>query len=461
MPEVDSGGTKPFVITRDSARGDWQVLRPTSAESGKDVYGSQLRHDPYAVIYTGKDFAQGSCASICDTVICQRLRNEYYATRDAISREFDDSPSGLRNKERLTKEPAAMISFFEDNIGSFSHKLTDYLTTLERPFAALIEMCPFSLATGRDGWSYNADLAPDAIDRIESGINDRLNDCREDDIEAGANEDGKMSDYGQDSVISSITVNGCAIRLGENANQAEPFHVIAVRDGHEPVFDKRTGDYAEALKAYSEQIADLAWELRVGRDAETVTLTAEHCLPGGKSADFTEQLIVVAPSAFLPEYRTSESQLAKCTHGNGARPDAIGTSVFCKELYTGNSVVFGRHQILGVADESKLPKWAKAKLGLETEKPPELPEQPKEPEKPKNYELIVHGRRDEINLGAFATVAEAKQYAAESDIKNFSVKKRGKESLLGSLDRNKAKVARGKAASPAQPGKTKQKEVGD
>jgi hypothetical protein len=38
--------------------------------------------------------------------------------------------------------------------------------------------------------------------------------------------------------------------------------------------------------------------------------------------------------------------------------------VFCKELYSGASVVYDRSAILGVAHEEKLPQWAKAKLEI-------------------------------------------------------------------------------------------------
>jgi hypothetical protein len=98
---------------------------------------------------------------------------------------------------------------------------------------------------------------------------------------------------------------------------------------------------------------------------EQVTLTAEHCFPESKNTDYTNQLILVDSSFLSPEYRTAEFQIVNCTHGNGARPDAHGTSVFGTELLTGDSVVYARHQILGIADPARLPEWAKQKLGME------------------------------------------------------------------------------------------------
>jgi hypothetical protein len=452
MPEVNNGGTIQFIITRDSAYGDWQVLYPNPVSAAK-AYKGQLQYDPYAVIYTGKDFAQGSYANVYDAVLCQRLRNEYYAMRDDICRQFDDSPSGLRNKDQLIKEPTAMINFFEDNVSLFSHKLTDYLTTLDQPFAALIEMCPFSLVTGRESWSYNEDLAADAVDKIETAVEQRL------DIEAegGRILGAKPNIHDSASIISTADVGDVEIRFGEDWGSEKPYYVETT-DG----YGMKTDDYMDVLIAYTVQMRGKAAEMLAARreaGLDMTVLTADDCLPDGKKAVFTGNLVVVDGKYLSPQYRYAESQLIQCTHGNGARSDAIGRSVFGKELYSGKSVVYARHQILGIADPQKLPGWAKQKMGDKIKQ--QKPEPAIEPEKPMNYALIKHGQRDEIDFGMFATVAEAKQYAAECGVTNYTIKKLNKESLLASLDKNKAKVERNKAASPAPPKKSKQKEVGD
>ena len=93
-------------------------------------------------------------------------------------------------------------------------------------------------------------------------------------------------------------------------------------------------------------------------------LTVADCLPDSHMEDFTSKLIIVKASELKPEYRTSEHQLVQCSHGNGARPNAKGTSVFGKELFSGGTVCFGRYQIAGVADPTKLPNWAMNKIAL-------------------------------------------------------------------------------------------------
>ncbi|MDR1704621.1 MAG: hypothetical protein LBS19_08045, partial [Clostridiales bacterium] len=81
-----------------------------------------------------------------------------------------------------------------------------------------------------------------------------------------------------------------------------------------------------------------------------------------ENEDFKGRLLIVKAGELRPEYRFSDSQLVVCSHGNGARPGAIGTSVFCKELLSGANVCYGRHQIQGIADPAKLPEWARQRV---------------------------------------------------------------------------------------------------
>jgi hypothetical protein len=180
----------------------------------------------------------------------------------------------------------------------------------------------------------------------------------------------KGNKYDASHVISSLHINGVDDELSEDRENLLPFYVESNR-GNENLFGMRTDKYPEAVKAYTTQILNRVTEIALDREDKAVMrgvkyikLTGENCLPDGKNADFTGKLIIVDANSLLLEYRSSTSQLMECTHGNGARPNAIGTSVFGKELYSGASVVYGRHQILGVADEAKLPKWAKTKLEI-------------------------------------------------------------------------------------------------
>jgi hypothetical protein len=95
------------------------------------------------------------------------------------------------------------------------------------------------------------------------------------------------------------------------------------------------------------------------RKKPPVTLTVEHCLKDSNDKDFTGQVLIVKANALMPEYRDTESQIDKCTHGNGARANAKGRSIFYKELASDKTAVYYRDEIEGIADIGKLPHWAK------------------------------------------------------------------------------------------------------
>jgi hypothetical protein len=128
-------------------------------------------------------------------------------------------------------------------------------------------------------------------------------------------------------------------------------------DNNEPYIDESVTEFLEAVEY---KIGELIKE-----NVDYIKLTASECLADSENADFTKQLIIVNPDLLMPEYRSSTSQLVECSHGNGARPNAIGRSVFGNELYSGETVVYDRSEILGIADEDKLPQWAKIKLEIQ------------------------------------------------------------------------------------------------
>jgi hypothetical protein len=57
-----------------------------------------------------------------------------------------------------------------------------------------------------------------------------------------------------------------------------------------------------------------------------------------------------------------EHQLVLCTGGFGASPNARGRAVHIKELLSDKHLRYDRHQIAGIADTTKIPKWALDRL---------------------------------------------------------------------------------------------------
>jgi hypothetical protein len=393
MNDVKDGSTEPFIVYRDQS-GGWHCDH-TKNQFGNTFDWVEDVKDPFAIIYTGKDFSNGSFPSVYDTMLFDRLRAEYY-----------DEQSSDAYSENLN----ALTCLFYDRAGEFSSEITDYLTTLERPLAALAEMCPLDITSDIQGdWGYDVELASDAINFIEKAVKDRLHTH----VDKPAPEKQGHDGYTE---LNKISVNDSDVILAENPNAEYRYMVIENRytsyyneSGNNNIYTGHTNDYIEAIREFTEKVlhnvncVQSRRDMRKSMDGiDYVELKNDDCLPGSGDAIFTGKLIIVKASELKPEYRTADSQLVLCTHGNGARPNAKGTSVFCKELFSGESVCYGRHQIAGIADPDKLPHWAKAKFAEHEAK------QPQQKEKTADKKPSLMDRLDDAKVEAAAHNAEQK-----------------------------------------------------
>jgi hypothetical protein len=406
MPEVEDGSTEPFIIYRDS-HGSWHSDH-TQNQYGEifDWVEDVKVQDPLAVICTGKEFAKASFPVVHDSILYDRIENEYYIAR-----------SSGRDSDRLH----SITCFLDEALYAMPHEITDYLTTLERPLAALSEMCTVDLKQDSGNSPYNEALVDDAIKSIEDAVRERMN-----------NTISKLKEEIKDSdaftVLNKISINDSEIILSENPDAEYRYLVVENRytsyyneSGDNNIFTGHTNDYLEAITVFAEKVQYNASCAQTERNfrkhsggVDYVELKDSDCLPGSRDSDYTDKLIIVKAEELRPEYRTADFQLMLCTHGNGARPNAIGTSVFGKELFSGDSVCYGRHQIAGIADPEKLPAWAIKKMSLQ----------------------------------------ETEQKAQrESD------KSKQKPSLLGKLDKNKKKADINRIADNNKPNKRKRTEV--
>jgi hypothetical protein len=114
--------------------------------------------------------------------------------------------------------------------------------------------------------------------------------------------------------------------------------------------------------------------------------------------DLTDKVVIIKPESLSPEYRSLSFQLSLATSGFGCKPDARGRAVYCTELYSGEQSRWDRSDILGVASDDVIPKWAKEKLAVLECKAPQkesvmkqireaktAPKQPRKSKSPKSH----------------------------------------------------------------------------
>lgn len=89
---------------------------------------------------------------------------------------------------------------------------------------------------------------------------------------------------------------------------------------------------------------------------------SENVIPDSYTQNYEDKLLVLKPSALKEEYRHEEFQYFFAECGFGCDPSKGGTKVFGKFLIDGENAAFRRYNFFGIANEDKLPEWAKEKL---------------------------------------------------------------------------------------------------
>ena len=114
------------------------------------------------------------------------------------------------------------------------------------------------------------------------------------------------------------------------------------------------------LQSHPEIVNGLVNQYRKYVREELGMFDESHCLHA--EDDYTEKLLILRPEFLSDERKDGRHQLFFGKFGNGCKPDALGHKVYGFMLDSRQETYFNRYDILGVADESKLPEWATKKL---------------------------------------------------------------------------------------------------
>lgn len=78
--------------------------------------------------------------------------------------------------------------------------------------------------------------------------------------------------------------------------------------------------------------------------------------------DYTNRILVLKPSVLKDECKTPQNQLFYAAHGNGCRPDSLGTKVFGFHVADGEKTYYRRTEFAGALKEELIPEWAKENI---------------------------------------------------------------------------------------------------
>jgi len=417
MPDVNSGSKEPFIVYRDKKGWHCDHTQNQYGERFDWVEGIK-EQDCLALEYKGSDFNKSSYQSVYESVLSDRVRSEYQIV-SAYGKYSDNA--------------YALAFFFGNIVGDLPDVVTDYLTTLERPLAALTEMCPHNLFIGYEYGAYDEEMADKAVSCIENAVYDRLHTKDKPRSKAAGSGEAErkivteierrkempmetrreVEGYKE---INSMPLARRLVLLCENQRADEPYMVcncrwdnpLGINDYYDGVV---TADFLEAVREYIKRIDALAQEVEAEQGAfqnERKVLTADDCIPHGLDDDLTGKLIVIRPDVLSPEYRSTNHQIKIVTGGFGASPNSRGNAVFCKDLYSGRETRFERYDVAGVIDPGKLPEWAVKKLALM-----ETPKEPPAKTKAADKKPSLLGRLDDAKAEA-ATYNEGRKDAPKT-----------------------------------------------
>jgi hypothetical protein len=175
---------------------------------------------------------------------------------------------------------------------------------------------------------------------------------------------------GDFKILNSFAIGNKEIVIGEDMNASDGnFYYVADYRSNE-IFGEYynalvSPDYVEIAKIYSERISEAITVLEKEKfNLNHNIITANKCDPIDNET-FVGKIIVIKPTSLCPEYRNECYQIVRCTGGNGAKADGLGTSVFCKDFFSSEDVKFRRASVLGILKEEHYPEWLKNKLALE------------------------------------------------------------------------------------------------
>jgi hypothetical protein len=380
---IDGDKSKPFIISRQ--HDEWVVQYPYPINANRHYVRDELaavrEKDPFAESYDGFEFEEPGLSEtdVLNVVLADRIHREAQLIHERPGMDI--------------KRIHAFAEFCKDYIAEFSDTVKEYLTTVDKPFAALYAMFPFNMTAGYEGRRYDETMTWDVLSYIEQGIDRSYNESLAWDIlnhierrvDGSINIESERAQTLFDGIDEDETVtvlartglNGVEIVCAEKREVEYPHtetpYVVYNNSFNNPYglaqqYDlARFPDYISAMREYMTREFEVLTALEAERESRRLphrVMTAGDCIPDGMNSGLTGKLIVIRPEVLANEYQSSDYQLKSVRGGFGAQQGARGSAVFCEDLYSGKQSRFERKDVLGVADPERLPEWATARMTL-------------------------------------------------------------------------------------------------
>lgn len=166
-------------------------------------------------------------------------------------------------------------------------------------------------------------------------------------------------------VLQSLSIGGKSYVIAENPKAVQPYVTWVCREND--LFKSYDhghyySEYLPAMVDLAERVRDEAQamlDMREHNNGVFVTiLTEQQCVKGSRDMDYKDQYVIIDSDSLLPEYRNADNQIYRAVGGFGCSPNSRGRAVYCKDILTGKEERWNRANMLGIADQDKLPGWA-------------------------------------------------------------------------------------------------------
>lgn len=122
-------------------------------------------------------------------------------------------------------------------------------------------------------------------------------------------------------------------------------------------YNEAAGLYAKRMQEQIEKVQE-----KIDKFPYDRTVIQMDSCDSIRDVNITGEIVVINPKEIKPEYVGADRQLWLAQSGFGCSPEGSGRKVYCKNIFTGESGVWHRSDILGTLKADCVPQWVKDRM---------------------------------------------------------------------------------------------------